>query len=147
MAARTNGACTYSLIGQIETGRGGKRGTYRPHPDIVDALAQALDANVNEARLAAGYAPAGTTAKPSNLKELIEALEGLGLPVPELAGGWERLVQDSGGFEEAIQRIYLDLQLVMKRSLNGLAQKQALGLAFNVSQPHREDGQSDQDRN
>jgi hypothetical protein len=55
--------------------------------------------------------------KPTTLAELIAALESLGLPVPQLYGGWPD--EDGEGFEEALERIYLDLQLVMKRLNQG----------------------------
>lgn len=57
LARRTNDVCTYSYIAQLEGERGGKKGTYSPDVEIVEALAKALDWDINEARLAAGYAP------------------------------------------------------------------------------------------
>lgn len=42
LAARTNGACTFGYLSQLENGRGGKKGIYQPDIEIVDALAGAL---------------------------------------------------------------------------------------------------------
>jgi transcriptional regulator with XRE-family HTH domain len=88
----------------------------QPRRPKVERLAKALGADVNEALLVAGYAAEPSeTPKPTNLPELIQALSDLGLPVPMLYGGFENLVDDAESFDEAVSRIILDLEMVMKR--------------------------------
>jgi transcriptional regulator with XRE-family HTH domain len=87
-----------------------------PTRDKVIALAKAVNGDANEALSLTGYA--AQTRKPKNLGELITALENLGLPVPQLFGGWNA-DEDGEGFQEALERIYLDLQLVMNRMNQG----------------------------
>jgi transcriptional regulator with XRE-family HTH domain len=88
----------------------------RVNRDFVKIAAPLLGWSTDEALMEAGYA--SSIQKPRTLGELITALENLGLPVPELFGGWQ-LDEDGEGFEEALERIYLDLQLVMKRLNQG----------------------------
>jgi len=96
-----------------------KDGTGRPSQNAVRSIAKALDVSLDEARLAAGFAPKHAVTKPSNLAELIAALEDLGLPVPMLAEGWEGLIKDDDGFEEALDRIKFDLEMVVRRVEKG----------------------------
>jgi transcriptional regulator with XRE-family HTH domain len=58
---RIGGICTYSYLSQLENGETGKKGNvYRPDREIVVALARALDVPVDEALIAADYAPTRT---------------------------------------------------------------------------------------
>jgi transcriptional regulator with XRE-family HTH domain len=82
--------------------------------DALEKLIKVLGLDHNEAYIAAGYAPPPKLQKPKNLAELIAALENLGLPVPQLFGGFQE-DEDGEGFQEALERIFLDLELVMKR--------------------------------
>ena len=118
LARRTNGACTFGYLSQLENSRGGKKGVYQPDIEIVDALAKALDKNIDEARLAAGYAPTFQTSPPQSIPELIEALERLGIEAPLLYGGYPD-DPDGEGFREVLERIYLDIQLVVTRLQKG----------------------------
>lgn len=88
----------------------------QPRIKQIDKIAKALNVSVDEARRAAGPQAAS---KPTNLAELIQALEDLGLPVPMLAGGWEGLIKDDDGFEEALDRIKFDLEMVIRRVEKG----------------------------
>ena len=81
------------------------------------AIAKAVKGNVHEALKLNGYASKGV--KPTSLAELIAALEDLGLPVPMLAEGWEGLIKDDDGFEEALDRIKFDLEMVVRRVEKG----------------------------
>lgn len=82
---------------------------------FVDSTASALGIDIDEAREAAGFSAKNPIKPPTNLRELIEALERLGLPVPQLHGGFNRLLEDSGTFEEALKRIQMDLELLLTR--------------------------------
>ena len=58
LESRINKLCTFGYLHQLERGETGKKGqTYSPDIEIVDALAVALDKPIDDARLAAGYAP------------------------------------------------------------------------------------------
>jgi transcriptional regulator with XRE-family HTH domain len=59
LADRINNLCSDAYLSQLENRRyvGKKGNTMQPDLEIVDALAVALNRPVNEARLAAGYAP------------------------------------------------------------------------------------------
>lgn len=118
LARRSNGACTHGYISQLESNTGGKKGAYRPDVEIVDALATALDKNINEARLAAGYAPMNALRKPTTIPELIEALEALGIEAPQLYGGFPK-DDDGEGFREIVERIWLDIGMVLSRLEKG----------------------------
>jgi len=114
-----NGACTYSYLSQMENGEVGKKGQYyRPDRSIVDAIAMALNKPVDEARIAAGYAPRDAVAKPTTIAELHAALERLGLPIPLLHGGFP-LDADGEGYSEILARIRLDFEMVLSRLHKG----------------------------
>ncbi len=88
--------------------------------ETVDKIADGLGIDKDEVRLAAGFAPqkAFELPKPKSLPELIKALEDLGVPVPQLYGGFEGQLDENGeGFSEALERIYLDLELVLRRAM------------------------------
>jgi transcriptional regulator with XRE-family HTH domain len=83
-----------------------------PTREKVIALAKAVEGDVNEALRLTGYA--AEIEPPKTLPELIQALERLGLPIPQMYGGYD--VDDDGeGFQELLDRIRLDLEMVMKR--------------------------------
>jgi transcriptional regulator with XRE-family HTH domain len=89
----------------------------RVNRDFIAVVAPILEWDMDEALLVAGHAPvnASVTKPPTNLPELIQALSDLGLPIPQLYGGFENLVDDAESFDEAVSRIILDLEMVMKR--------------------------------
>ncbi len=73
LEALTNKICTYGYLNQLERGVTGKKGAeYQPDLEIVEALAIALKKPIDEARLAAGYAPKNQL--PPVPKPIIEAL-------------------------------------------------------------------------
>lgn len=51
----------------------------RPRLDKVERLAKALSVPIDEARVAAGYAPLNPATKPQTVAELLEAIERLGV--------------------------------------------------------------------
>ena len=87
LAKRANNVCTFGYISQIESGVTGKNGKpFQPDLEIVDALAAALGKDIDEARLAAGYAPRSLTAgRPESLDELMALLERAGIDHIEFA--------------------------------------------------------------
>lgn len=87
----------------------------RPRIEQVERLAKALQVDYDEARLAAGYAPKNAFTKPQTLPELISALEALGLDMPLF---YDDLPDDPEAFQETIERIYLDVKLVIERSVS-----------------------------
>lgn len=113
-----NGACTHGYISQLEKNTGGKKGAYQPDIEIVDSLAEALDAPINEARLAAGYAPKTITRRPETIPELVAALEQLGIEAPQPYGGYPK-DDDGEGYREVVERIWLDIDMVTKTYSDG----------------------------
>jgi transcriptional regulator with XRE-family HTH domain len=97
--------------------------TDKPHPitgapptvtrETVVVIAKALGADLDEALHAAGYATTSPT-KPQTLSELITALENLGLDMPLM---YDDLPDDPEAFKETLERIYLDVKLVIERTL------------------------------
>lgn len=59
----------------------------RVNQDLVVAFAKALGVPIDEALLAAGYAPTQQTTRPRTIPELIAALERLGIESPQMYGG------------------------------------------------------------
>jgi transcriptional regulator with XRE-family HTH domain len=51
----------------------------QPSVEIVDRIAKALNIPIDEARIAAGYAPLNPATKPETVAELLEAIERLGV--------------------------------------------------------------------
>jgi len=118
LSRRANGVCTHGYISQLEKNTGGKKGTYQPDLEIVDSLAKALHTPIDEARLAAGYAPKTLTRKPETIPELVEALAQLGIEAPQPFGGYPA-DDDGEGFREVVERIWLDIQMVNNRLTKG----------------------------
>lgn len=90
----------------------------RPHIDKIDRLAKALGCPLDEARLAAGYAPKTITRKPETIPELVAALEQLGIEAPQPYGGYPK-DDDGEGYREVVERIWLDIDMVTKRLTKG----------------------------
>ena len=86
----------------------------KPSVDTVDKIAKGLGWNQDEARIAAGYAPANLASKPTSISELHAALERLGLPIPLLYGGFPK-DEDGEGYQEILERIRLDFEMVLSR--------------------------------
>lgn len=93
----------------------------RPRVEKIDAIARALGVSVDEARLAAGYAPAKPLAKPQTIPELVAALEQMGIEAPQLFGGYPQ-DPDGEGFKEIVERIWLDILMVVNRMNRGVGQ-------------------------
>jgi len=83
----------------------------RPSEDTVERLATALDIDLDEARIAAGYLPKTMTIKPTNAAEFIHALESLGVGHFENIQGIHHLTPDE--YEAMLK----DLRLVIEVSL------------------------------
>lgn len=80
LAKRIHKSATY--INYVEQGKNpaARSGTFRPTVDAVDSIAKVLSLDINEARLAAGYAPLDSTIhQPDTIRELMEALYKLGI--------------------------------------------------------------------
>ena len=90
----------------------------RPSERIVDAIAKALGCPLDEARLAAGYAPKTITRRPETIPELVAALEQLGIEAPQPFGGYPK-DDDGEGYREVVERIWLDIDMVTKRLTKG----------------------------
>lgn len=90
----------------------------RPRIDKVERLAKALGCPLDEARLAAGYAPKTITRKPETIPELVAALEQLGIEAPQPFGGYPK-DDDGEGYREVVERIWLDIDMVTKRLTKG----------------------------
>jgi len=117
LARRIGKSATY--IHYVERGfnPASKTDVLRVGEDAVDEIARILGLDKDEARIAAGYAPANATVTPRNLPELIAALERLGIEPPMFYGG----LPDPGeeAFQEVIERIWLDINLVLSRHAKG----------------------------
>lgn len=88
----------------------------QPKLATVDRLARALGVPIDEARLAAGYAPKYPLKAPETIKELAAVLDKLGVSVPI-----ETFPDDphGDGFVEILERIRLDFELVVNRLERG----------------------------
>lgn len=89
-----------------------------PKLETVDLIAGALNWNLDEARLAAGYAPKTITRRPETIPELVAALEQLGIEAPQPFGGYPK-DDDGEGYREVVERIWLDIDMVTKRLTKG----------------------------
>lgn len=114
-----------------------------PHPisgalpkvsvETIDKLAKALDVPLDEARLAAGYAPQTVATRPTTIPELVAALNSLGIEMPQL---YEGLPDPNGeGFQEILERIYLDVELVTNRIRRGAKIISVLPLELAADEP------------
>lgn len=120
--------CSFAFLDQLERDIRGKKGQpVKPDIAIVDALAKAFQVSIDEARLAAGYAPAKPFTKPATIEELADALNALGLPVPQAPFP---LDPDGEGFREMIERMYLDMQLVIDRMRRGRKSPQLVDMVI-----------------
>ncbi len=90
----------------------------RVNRDLVFAIAKVLNWDSDEALAAADYAPTTTVTRPQTIPELIEALERLGIEAPQLYGGMPA-DPDGEGFREIVERIWLDVNLVVSRLQKG----------------------------
>jgi len=87
-----------------------------PKRPTVEKIAAGLEASVADALNAAGYATA--TARPKSVPELIQALQELGLDLPLFH---ITNAPDPGdeAFEEVVERIWMDINLVLQRHAKG----------------------------
>lgn len=83
----------------------------QPAPDVVEAIGEALGVPIDEARLAAGYAPKNPTRKkPENVIEFLEVLESWGLEFgPGLLGDKRLHEFTPEEFEDLLYRINRDV--------------------------------------
>lgn len=80
----------------------------------VEAIAKALNWNINEARLAAGYAP---TEPQTRIQKLIAALEAQGIDGLSMFGGFTQLADMSDEqYEEVLRSIALVIDMSVQRS-------------------------------
>lgn len=79
----------------------------KPTREKVLALAKAVGGDIDEALLAAGYAPKTITRRPETIPELVAALEQLGIEAPQPYGGYPK-DDDGEGYREVVERIWLD---------------------------------------
>lgn len=91
----------------------------RPRLDKVDKLAKILKVPQDKMRANFGYAAANPFRKPTTIPELIEALEALGIEAPQLYGGFPK-DDDGEGFREIVERIWLDIGMVLSRLEKGV---------------------------
>jgi len=104
----------YVVRGANPSARDGK---FQPGRDSVIKIAKALDIPIDEALLAAGYAPQSATTRPTSIPELVTALQSLGIEMPQLFGGLPD--PNNEGFQEILDRIYEDVELVTNRMKRG----------------------------
>lgn len=90
-----------------------------PKRETIEVLAKAVGGDIDEALLLAGYAPKKPVTKPQTLPELVAALEALGIDAPMM---YDDLPADQDGeaFREVIERIWLDIELVLKRTQSAM---------------------------
>lgn len=84
----------------------------RPRLEKVDRIAKALGVPVDDARLAAGYAPA-VFSKPSNIQEFLAVLEKLGLPEMAPFEGVHDLTPER--YEDMLHDIRTVIELNLRR--------------------------------
>lgn len=110
-----------SYVSTLERNAGHPITEAEPQPklEVVDSIARAVGVEIDEARLAAGYAPQSTAPpKPRNVAEFIHALERLGLDFGTLSGRWdviERYTPEE--FQDLIERIQADIQLDVEQKV------------------------------
>ncbi len=137
---------TTSSVSNIENGYYRKLdgSETQPAKRFVELAAEVCGANVDEALQTADYAPKHHVATPRTLPELIAALESLGI---ERFHSFDPMPDDSDGeaFREAIERIYLDIQLVINRYANKepqykLVYLESMGEMTDEREPRRKTG-------
>lgn len=118
LAERAHNVCTFGYIAQLERETLGKKGqTYQPDLEIVDALAVALEKPMDEARLAAGYAPLSPAEPqpPQNLEELMAALESLGVTHLEWADPEKIKHAPPEAFADVLRAIRLAIRIALEQ--------------------------------
>lgn len=91
----------------------GQSGTKR---ETVLMIAAAFDLDESIALNKAGFAPTGTRKKVTNIAELLEALEDVGIADASFFGGVDRLAElTPDEFEELKERIMADVGITLKR--------------------------------
>lgn len=89
-----------------------------PIREKVILIARAVGGDVDEALELCGYTSGEPQGKPRTLPELVAALERLGIEMPQFYGGIPNDPEQEG-FAEAVERIFLDIQLVTNRLAKG----------------------------
>jgi len=87
-----------------------------PNPSVetVDRIAKAIKWNINEARLAAGYAP---TEPQTRIQKLIAALEAQGIDGLSMFGGFTQLqYMTDEQYDEVLRSIALVIDMSVQRS-------------------------------
>lgn len=93
----------------------------KPELSTVEKIARALGLDVNEARLAAGFAPSAKEMPPENLQELVQALYKLGIISHIEFADLEELKDSS----EALDRVRASLGAAFTASLSMLISEHA----------------------
>jgi transcriptional regulator with XRE-family HTH domain len=89
----------------------------QPSIEIVDKIAKALNSDIDEARIAAGYAPAQLIGPPRNRKELLEALERIGVAHIEFHD------EIDGATPEQLQELFDAVRLAVEITLSRQGKK------------------------
>jgi len=86
----------------------------QPTLDVVDAIAKALGEPIDEARIAAGYAPENLIPKPKNAAEFLTALSAMGLPNILPYTGIHDLTPDE--YELLLRDVSMAVEMSLRRS-------------------------------
>ena len=83
--SRRSGVTKQHLSKLLNNERSTRTGTVtKPSVETVHKIARGLGWNIDEALLAAGYAPKTITRRPETIPELVAALEQLGIEAPQI---------------------------------------------------------------
>jgi transcriptional regulator with XRE-family HTH domain len=120
LARRSKKSATY--ITYIESGRNPSAAdnVFKPSRDAVEAISRALGLNMDEALMAAGFAPDNqiTLRKPQTLDELIDALEQLGISNLMFHEHDRLRTATPRQLQEVLDAVKLAVQLIIARQEN-----------------------------
>lgn len=111
-----------------------RSGKGRPSEEVVERIAAALDADVDDARQAAGYLPKRLAEKPHTVEGLILALRTIGIEIddiPQLYGG---LADDP----DLLERVKDDIRTVTEMNLQRMRPRRRSRLIELEIQPNDE---------
>lgn len=85
----------------------------QPAINVVESIAQSLGVEIDDALLAAGYAPRSVPLRPTNATEFLRALESLGIKHFENISGIQNLTPDE--YEDMLRDVRLTIEINLRR--------------------------------